>query len=92
MAYSKKVEKVRKVTALAAVIILILFAVLTLIFALIYNFTDSEFFKNAWRASAWAMIFVPLVLYAMLLIHKIVTKDEKDAVKRKEIEKKETNE
>ncbi len=75
MAYSKKVEKIRRMTALVAVVILILCAVLTLVFALISYFTGSEFFASAWKASAWAMIFIPLIIYAMLIIHKVTTKN-----------------
>ena len=78
MGYSKKIEKVRRFVALAAVVVLILCALLTLVFALIYNFTGSAFFATAWKASAWAMIFVPLIMYGMLLIHKVTTKNEKE--------------
>lgn len=78
MTYPKNIERARRIVALTGVIIMALCAVLTLVFAFLKLYTNSEFYASAWKASAWAMIVIPLVFYAMLLIHKIVTRDEKE--------------
>jgi hypothetical protein len=78
MAYPKKIEQLRRIVALAAVVIMILCALLTLVFAFLNYFNNSEFYASAWKASAWAMFLIPLVLYAILMIHGVVTRGEKE--------------
>ncbi|MCR5737384.1 MAG: hypothetical protein K6G64_07025 [Eubacterium sp.] len=74
----KKIERTRRILALSAVVIMILCAILTLVFAFLKFFTGSAFYASAWKASAWSMFVIPLVLYGMILIHNIVTKNEKE--------------
>ena len=74
----KKIERTRRILALSAVVIMILCAILTLVFAFLKFFTGSDFYASAWKASAWSMFVIPLVLYDMLLIHNLVTKNEKE--------------
>ena len=78
MTYPKKIERARRIVALTGVIVMVLCAVLTLVFAFLKFYTNSEFYASAWKASAWSMIMIPLVLYGMLIIHKVVTRDEKE--------------
>ena len=64
-------EKIKKILAMAAVIIIIICALLTLIFALLTNFGAGDF-TNAWKASAWCMVVIPGLIYAMLLIYRVL--------------------
>lgn len=81
MAYPKKIERIRRIVAMTAVIIMLFCALLTLVFAFLKFYTGSAFFSAAWKASAWSMFVIPLVIYGMLLIHNVVTRDEKEGSK-----------
>lgn len=70
-------NKFKKILAWVAIGCIALFALLTLVFALIYNFTGSEFSQAAWKASAWAMVVVPAFIYIMLLIYRVLDKRDK---------------
>ena len=65
-------NKLIKVLSMAAVIILVLSAVLAAIFAIIYMNTSNEFFNNAWKASAFVMLLLPFLLFAMIKIAQIL--------------------
>ena len=45
-------DKVRRTLAMIGVIVIVICAILTLIFALLTNFGVGDF-SNAWKASAW---------------------------------------
>lgn len=69
-------NNIKRILAMLAVIILVICALLTLIFALLTNFGVGDF-STAWKASAWAMVVLPGLLYAMLLIYKVLDKRNK---------------
>ena len=70
-------NKLKRMIALLAVIALVLCAVLTLVFALLdYNHVGN--FTSAWKACAWAMIVLPVLLYAMLFIYNVIDKRNKE--------------
>ena len=48
-------DKVRRTLAMIGVIVIVICAILTLIFALLTNFGVGDF-SNAWKASAWCMV------------------------------------
>ncbi len=69
-------KKIKQILALAAVTIMILCALLTLIFAFLTYFNVGNF-SDAWKASAWCMVVIPCFIYAMLLIYKVLDKRNK---------------
>lgn len=75
-------DKAKRVLALATVGIIVLCVILTLIFAIIYMNTNDEFFKNAWMASAFCMFLIPIFIWVMFWIYRLlrgrgVKKEEK---------------
>lgn len=69
-------DKIKRILAILGVAALVVFAILTLIFALLTNFHVGDF-SDAWRACAWAMVVLPVIFYAMLLIYKVLDKRNK---------------
>ena len=69
-------DKVKKILAFLTVASLAVCALLTLIFALLDNFNVGDF-SIAWKASAWCMVVLPVLIYAMLLIYKVLDKRNK---------------
>lgn len=65
-------EKITKVLAIAAVVVLILSALLTLGFGIAFMATRNPFFNNAWRASAFCMLLLPFLLFAMIKIAQVL--------------------
>ena len=85
-------DKAKRVLALVTVGIIVVCVILTLVFALIYNNTKSEFYKNAWMASAFCMFMLPILLWVMRWIYNLlrgrgvkknpeVAKEEKTEIK-----------
>lgn len=75
-------DKVKRVLALVTTGIIVLCIILTLIFAIIYMNTNDEFFKNAWMASAFCMFLIPIFIWVMFWIYRLlrgrgVKKEEK---------------
>ena len=75
-------DKVKRVLALVTAGIIVLCIILTLIFAIIYMNTNDEFFKNAWMASAFCMFLIPIFIWVMFWIYRLlrgrgVKKEEK---------------
>ena len=75
-------DKVKRVLALVTVGIIVLCIILTLIFAIIYMNTNDEFFKNAWMASAFCIFLIPIFIWVMFWIYRLlrgrgVKKEEK---------------
>lgn len=64
-------EKLKRITALLAVAVLLICALLTLVFALMG-------YQTAWRASAYCMVVLPILLYAMMLMYKILSRRGKE--------------
>jgi predicted anti-sigma-YlaC factor YlaD len=64
-------DKIKRILAMTAVTGIVICALLTLIFALLTNFGVGDF-TNAWKASAWCMVVIPVFIYAMLLIYRIL--------------------
>ena len=69
-------RKFKQFLAISAVAVVVICALLALIFALLTYFGVGDF-SAAWKASAWCMVVIPVVVYAMLLIYKIVDKRDK---------------
>lgn len=66
-------KNLKRFMALGAVIITIICAILTLVFALLTYFGVGDF-TNAWTASAWCMLIFPALVYAMLFIYRLIEK------------------
>lgn len=66
-------KKFKQFLAIAAIAVIVICALLTLIFALLTYFGFGDF-SSAWKASAWCMVVVPAFIYAMLLVYKVVDK------------------
>lgn len=64
-------DKIKRFLAMAAVVVIVICALLTFIFALLTNFGVGDF-SNAWKASAWCMVVIPVFIYAMLLIYRML--------------------
>lgn len=69
-------RKFKQFLAISAIAVIVICALLTLVFALL-NYFGAGDFSAAWKASAWCMVVVPVVIYAMLLIYKVVDKRDK---------------
>ncbi|MFQ9514666.1 MAG: hypothetical protein ACLRZ9_02450 [Eubacterium sp.] len=69
-------KKIKQILAILAIAVMVICALLTLIFALLTNFGVGDF-STAWKASAWCMVVIPCFLYAMLLIYKVLNKNNK---------------
>ena len=66
-------EKFKRILAILAIISLIFCALLTLNLALLTNIRVGHI-TNAWRASAWSMIILPVLFYVMIWICKLLNK------------------
>lgn len=66
-------EKLKRILAILAIISLVFCALLTLVLALLTNVGVGDF-TNAWRASAWSMIILPVLFYVMIWICKLLKK------------------
>lgn len=69
-------KKIKQILAILAIAVMVICSLLTLIFALLTNFGVGDF-STAWKASAWCMVVIPCFLYAMLLIYKVLDKNNK---------------
>lgn len=58
-------EKFKRIAALVAVVVLVVCALLTLIFALIG-------YDAAWKASAYCMVIIPIMIYVMMWLAKLL--------------------
>ena len=67
-------KKLKRISALLGVFILIAMYLCTLIFALI----DSPVASDLLKASIAATIFVPVILYGLLLVTRLLKDDSKD--------------
>ena len=75
-------DKVKRVLALVTVGIIVLCIILTVVFVILYNVTNSDFYGKAWRASAFCMLMLPIILWVMFWIYNLlrgrgVKKEEK---------------
>ena len=75
-------DKAKRILALVTVGILVLCIVLTIVFVILYNVTNSDFYGKAWRASAFCMLMLPIVIWVMFWIYNLlrgrgVKKEEK---------------
>ena len=66
-------EKVKRVLAIATVVVIVICVILTLVFAFIYDRTRNDFYKNAWLASAFCMFMLPIVIWVMFWIYRLLT-------------------
>ena len=58
-------DKFKRICALLAVIVLVVCAILTLVFAILKN-------KAAWKASAYCMVVIPVLLYVMMWLARLL--------------------
>lgn len=68
-------KKAQRIFALLGVILLVLLYVSTLIFA----FLDSSASMGLFKISIAGTIFIPVILYAMTIFHKLFSKDHSDS-------------
>ncbi len=64
-------KNMQRILAIIGIVVMVLCALLTLIFALLTEFGAGDF-STAWKASAWAMVIIPALMYAMLLLHRVL--------------------
>lgn len=69
-----KFEKVRRVIALLAIVVLAITIITTFTFAILGAVTKNPMYNALWKGSLMVMIIVPVVLYAILLIYKRIQK------------------
>ncbi len=67
-------KKAQRIFALLGVILLVLMYVSTLIFA----FLDSSATMGLFKISIAGTIFIPVILYAMTLFHKLFSKNDSE--------------
>ena len=65
-------DKAKRILALVTVGILVLCIVLTIVFVILYNVTNSDFYGKAWRASAFCMLMLPIVIWVMFWIYNLL--------------------
>ena len=58
-------EKLKRIMALLGVIVVVVFALLTLVFALLG-------YSSLWKASAYCMVVIPVIIYVMLWLAKLL--------------------
>ena len=61
-------KKFKQICALAAVVIMVLLIILTILAAVI----DNEFTRTIFPGLIFTIIMLPIVIYAMLLVYKIL--------------------
>lgn len=66
--------KLKQILAILGIVILVLLYVSTLVFALI----GTPFAKQALLASLFATVLIPILIYAFLLVTKLLRKKEED--------------
>ncbi|MBQ2642784.1 MAG: hypothetical protein IJF94_03180 [Eubacterium sp.] len=69
-----KFEKVRRVIAILAIVVLAITIITTFTFAILGAVTKNPMYNALWKGSLMVMIIVPVVLYAILLIYKRIQK------------------
>lgn len=69
-------KKVKQILAILAIVALVICALLTLVFALLTYLGVGDY-SAAWKASAWSMVVLPGIIYAMLLIYKVLDNHNK---------------
>ena len=67
-------KKAKRILALLGAIILVLMYISTLVFALIGSPTAYSLFK----ASIACTVFLPVMLYAYILVYRVLTRDDDD--------------
>ncbi|MBR2191145.1 MAG: hypothetical protein IJ883_05950 [Eubacterium sp.] len=79
-------DKAKRILALVTVGILVLCIVLTVVFVILYNVTNSKFYETAWMASAFCMLMLPIVIWVMFWIYRLLRGRgvEKEAVQAEE--------
>ena len=65
-------DKAKRVLALVTVGILVLCIVLTVVFVILYNVTNLKFYETAWMASAFCMLMLPIVIWVMFWIYRLL--------------------
>ena len=82
-----KFEKVRRVIAILAIVVLAITIITTFTFAILGAVTKNPMYNALWKGSLMVMIIVPVVLYAILLIYKRIQKgtSAKEEEKKKDI-------
>ena len=58
-------DKFKRICALLAVIVLVVCAILTLVFTILKN-------QAAWKASAYCMVVIPVLLYVMMWLARLL--------------------
>ena len=58
-------EKLKRIMALLGVIVVVVCALLTLVFALLG-------YGTLWKASAYCMVVIPVIIYVMLWLAKLL--------------------
>lgn len=68
-------KKIKQILAIAAIAVIVICIILTLVFAIL-TYTGVGDFSAAWKASLWSMVFIPCIIYVMLMFCKMA--DKKD--------------
>ena len=58
-------EKLKRIMALLGVIVVVVCALLTLVFALLG-------YSTLWKASAYCMVVIPVIIYVMMWLAKLL--------------------
>ena len=85
-------DKLKRILALITVFIIAICIILTLVFAILAGHSDNPFYDNAWKASAFCMILLPIFIWVMFWIYNLlrgrgVKQDKTEEVEEKTEEK-----
>lgn len=67
-------EKVKRIVCIVGVVVLICLSILMLISAIFYN----QGFENVFKASLYSVVVVPVLIYAFLLMTKVLSRKNED--------------
>ena len=71
-------DKFKRIIAIIAVVVIVVCVIVTLVFGILNMIYNKPFFAGIWRGSLLCMVFIPVVLYAMLLIYNQIKKRQQN--------------
>ena len=78
-------DKAKRILAIITIVIIVICVILTLVFGIIYANTNNPFYKSCWMASAFCMFFIPLYIWAMRMVARILRRVGEKRRKRLEM-------
>lgn len=70
-------KKLKQILAIGAIAVIAICIILTLVFAIL-TYAGVGDFSTAWKASLWSMVFIPCIIYVILMFCKMADKKDEE--------------